>query len=253
MNLGYLQMEVRRVLRDRVTLFFIAILPSFFYLIFGAAQDYSKEEAGNGNVAFYIMVGMAAYGATTATAGIGGMAAVERSQGWGRQLGLTPLRDRQYVATKTALAVIVAMIPISLTYLLGVVTGAQADLGVWMISAVVLVAGSVVWALYGLCFGLAFRSEAAVSAASGILVLLSFLGNIFLPLSGLMLDIARFTPLYGYVALARYPLTEGLGIDGAGNQLARESLWVPIANVSVWAVFFAVLATWLVHRGRGRQ
>ena len=24
-----------------------------------------------------------------------------------------------------------------------------------------------------------------------------------------MLDIGRFTPLYGYVALARYPLTDG--------------------------------------------
>ena len=40
-------------------------------------------------------------------------------------------------------------------------------------------------------------------------MILAFLGNIFFPLSGVMLTIAKFTPLYGYVALARYPLTEG--------------------------------------------
>ena len=38
---------------------------------------------------------------------------------------------------------------------------------------------------------------------------MSFLGNVFTPMYGLILDIGRFTPLYGYAALARYPITEG--------------------------------------------
>ncbi len=251
MNATFLALEIKRVLRDYASMFFIVVLPAFFYLIFGAAQEYSKQDAGNGNVAMLIMISMAAYGAATATTGIGGRAAVERMQGWGRQLGLTPLRDFSFVSMKTVLAVIIGSVPIVLTYLLGVLTGAEGTVATWALSALALVLGAIVWALYGLCAGLLFGSEAAVGAASGLLVILAFLGNIFIPLSGTMLTIAKFTPLYGYVALGRYPLTEGYVLDG--DRLVHETLWIPVANVAVWTAILALLATWLVRRGRGRQ
>lgn len=249
---AYVRLELRRVLRDPVTMFFVVGLPAFMYVLFGASAGYSQESAGNGNVALYVMISMAAYGAVTATVGIGGMAAVERMQGWGRQLGLTPLGDGTYVATKAVVALAIATLPILVVYVLGMLTGAEGTLTAWLGSAAILVVGAVMFALYGLIFGLAFRSEAAVSAASGSLVVLGFLGNIFFPLSGFLLDLARFTPLYGYVSLARYPLTEGDVIDTKGN-LAHEALWMSVANVAVWTTIFAVLATWLVRRSRGRQ
>ncbi|WP_353953476.1 ABC transporter permease [Knoellia sp. S7-12] len=249
---AYLGLEMKRVTRDLVTMFFVAGLPAFFFLLFGASAGYSAEEAGNGNVAMYVMISMAAYGAVTATVGIGGMAAVERMQGWGRQLGLTPLRDGSYVAMKAIVALAIAIIPITLVYVLGLFTGSQGTLMVWLASAAILIAGAVMFSLYGLIFGLAFRSEAAVSAASGSLVVLGFLGNIFFPLSGWLLDVARFTPLYGYVQLARYPLTEGMVMDTEGN-MSHEALWMPLANVAVWTVILAITATWLVRRSRGRQ
>lgn len=253
MNTTFLGIEIRRVFRDYVNMFFVAVMPAFFYLIFGAAQDYSGESAGNGNVAMYIMISMAAYGAVTATTGIGGMAAVERMQGWGRQLGLTPLSDRGYVAMKVILALTVAAIPITLIFLLGYFTGARGDTQAWLLSGLGVIVGACVFSVYGLMFGLAFRSESAVGAASGILVVLAFLGNLFIPLSGTLLAIAKFTPLYGYVALVRYPLTEGVMIDGRGNLLDPEQLWVPVLNLSVWAVVFGVVAVLLVRRSRGRQ
>lgn len=74
-----LRLEVLRVLRDPVTLFFTVGLPVFRYLIFGASQDFGSQSAGNGNVAMAIMVAMAAVGAVSATVGIGGRAALERS------------------------------------------------------------------------------------------------------------------------------------------------------------------------------
>ena len=251
MNATFLGLEVKRVLRDYASMFFIVVLPAFFYVIFGAAQEYSKEDAGNGNVAMLIMISMAAYGAATATTGIGGRAAVERMQGWGRQLGLTPLRDSAYVSMKTVLAVVIGAVPIVVTYVFGVVSGAEGTARAWLLSALALLVGAIVWALYGLCAGLMFRSEAAVGAASGLLVIFAFLGNIFMPLSGTMLAIAKFTPLYGYVALGRYPLTDGYVLDG--ETLVHEALWIPMANVGAWTAIFALLATWLVRRGRGRQ
>jgi ABC-2 type transport system permease protein len=198
-----------------------------------------------------IMISMAAYGAATATAGIGGRAAVERMQGWGRQLGLTPLRDSAFVGMKTSLAVVIGAMPIALTYALGLLTGADGSGTAWLLSGLALVVGAIVWGLYGLCAGLMFGSEAAVGAASGLLVIFAFLGNLFVPLSGTMLEIARFTPLYGYVALGRYPLTEGRVLDG--ETLVHEALWIPMANVVAWTAIFALLATWLVRRGRTRQ
>lgn len=251
-NSTYVRLELRRIIRDKVGLFFTVGLPAIMYLIFGAASSFKDEDAGNGNVGMYIMISMAVYGATTATVGIGGMAAVERMQGWGRQLGLTPLRDSSYVATKAVIAVTLAAVPVALIYGIGVATGAEGTASAWAVSAAVVLGGAILFALYGLVFGMAFKSESAVSAASGSLVILAFLGNVFMPLSGLLLDIARFTPLYGYAQLARYPLTEGNLSDGMGTATS-EPLWVPVLNVSVWLVILAVLATVMVRRGRGRQ
>lgn len=253
MNLTYAGLELKRFARDRVNLFFVAILPAFFYLVFGAAQDYKDAPVGNANVAFYILVSMAAYGAVTATVGIGGMAAVERMQGWGRQLGLTPLPDRGFVTVKAFLAVAVAAVPIALIAVLGALTGASAEAWTWVVSLAAIVLGATVFALFGLCAGMAFRTEAAVGAASGMIVIMAFLGNLFLPLSGALLMVAKFTPLYGYVALARYPATEGRLVDGRGGLTDPEPLWIPLLNVSVWATLFAVAAVVLVRRGRGRQ
>lgn len=252
-NWVFFGLELRRVLRDYVSMFFIAVLPAFFFLIFGAAQEYGSQSAGNGNVTLYVMISMAAYGAVTATVGVGGVAAVERLQGWGRQLGLTPLSDGGFVLVKAAVAVVVATVPIGVIYLLGALTGAEGAASTWLLSALVVVAGAGVFALWGLVFGLAFRSEAAVSAASGSIVVLAFLGNVFFPLSGTLLSIAKLTPLYGYVALARFPLTEGVVVDTTDGTMNQEALWVPVLNVLVWTAVLAMLATWLVRRGRSRQ
>lgn len=248
----YYLMEVRRVVRDPVTLFFSAILPGFFYLLFGIAE-WGSYDIGRGNVAFYTMVGLACYGAVTATTVVGGGAALERMQGWGRQLGLTPLTDATFVTTKTLVALTIAIIPVGTTYLLGLFTIASAPGWVWAACAAISLAGATMFALYGLCFGLAFRSEAALSAASGSLVVLGFLGNVFMPLSGVMLTIATFTPLYGLVGLARYPLTGGEGIDMNTGVTLAQPIGPMLINVVAWTAIFAVIALMLVRRSRARQ
>lgn len=253
MNTTYLGLELRRFARDRANLFFIGVLPAFFYIIFGATQAYGGSPLGNGNVALYILVSMAAYGAVTATVGVGGMAAVERMQGWGRQLGLTPLRDGGFVLVKITLAVVVALLPVTLIAVIGALTGAEGTTVAWTLSLLAVAGGACVFALFGLCAGLAFRTEAAVSAASGMVVVLAFLGNVFVPLSGTLLAIAKFTPLYGYVALARYPVTEGQLISGDGASLGSDPLWLPLLNLGVWSAVLAVAAVLLVRRGRERQ
>lgn len=253
MNTTYYRLELRRLLRDRVSLFFIVGLPGFLYFMFGAQPDYGDEPVRDGNVAMWVMIAMAAYGAVTATTGVGGSAAIERMQGWTRQLGLTPQRDYEFVLVKSATAITVAALPILVVFGLGALTGAHAPWHVWVISAIALVIGATTFALYGLSFGLAFRSEAAVSAAGGSLVVLSFLGNIFVPLTGWQLTAAKFSPLYGYVSLARRALTGGANVNPATNELIPEPLWHSVVNLTAWTSVFALLAVHFVSRGRKRQ
>jgi ABC-2 type transport system permease protein len=76
----------------------------------------------------------------------------------------------------------------------------------------------------------------------------AFFGNVFIPLDGVMLDIARFTPMYGFVSLSRWPLTEGILTTGQA-----DSLWMIAANIAVWCVLFALLVTVGVKRSYSRR
>lgn len=242
--LTYARLDLRRQVRDRMGMFFTVGLPAFMYLVFGLGSD---DAVGSGNVSAYVMISMAAYGAVSATTSTAGGAVTEMAMGWGRQLSLTPIRPMQVVALKAGIAMTVAAVPITLIYAIGAVTGARGDLGDWAGSAAIIWFGSSMFAIYGLAITTFFRTQGAISIASGLIVVMAFLGNVFSPMSGLLLEIGRLTPLYGYAALARYPLTEGYLPTGE-----HDPLWLPIANVVVWTIIFATLALLGVRRGRER-
>lgn len=240
----YARLDLRRHLRDKVAMFFTMGLPIFLYAVFGLGSD---DPVGSGDLAMYVMISMAAYGAVTATTSVAGNAATEQVMGWGRQLALTPMRPLAFVAAKTAVAMAVAAVPIGLIYGIGAATGARGELSDWLLSATIVWLGSAVFAIYGLGVCLIFRGSNAVSIASGLIVVLAFLGNVFSPLDGLMLDIGRFTPLYGYAALAHHPLTDGWLPSGG-----QDPVWLPVANLFAWTLIFAALALLGVRRSRAR-
>lgn len=248
MNVTYWAVDLRRALRDLSNIFFIAGLPLVMYLVFGSAQSYHDEPVAHGNVGAVVMISTAVYGAVTATTSISGGAALERFQGWGRQLGLTPWSSGGFVVTKSAVAMTIAAVPVLAVGLAGALTGARATPLAWALSLTAAWLGSAVFAAYGLSAGMAFRSESALGVAGGSLVLLAFAGNLFIPLSGTALDLARFTPLYGVNSLARYPLTGGVVADGV-----TDPLWLPLLNVAAWALILGTTAAVLVRRRRGRD
>jgi ABC-2 type transport system permease protein len=242
---AYALLDLKRQLRDRVGMFFIVALPAFLFFVFGLGDD---EPYGSADVAFYVMVSMAAYGAVTATTTVAGMAATEQIMGWGRQVALTPLTPLTFVAIKTAVAMLVAAVPIGLIYAIGAATGSSGDAFDWLASAGIVWLGSAVFALYGLAMCLIFKGENASGIASGLIVILSFLGNVFTPMDGFILELGRFTPLYGYAGLARYPISEGHLPNDAGH----DPVWLLLANVVSWTVIFAALALWGLRRRRER-
>lgn len=255
--LRYTGWELWRNLRMVDSTFFIIVLPAAMYLMFGVGMNEGSLRSGYGNVAAYIMTSMAVYGAVIATTAMAGSAAVERSYGWGRQLSMTSLTDAGYLLGKMLASVAMAVIPIVTVFIVGVATGAELDgVGRWFAVGGLCLLVALPFAFYGLGIALIFRSETAVSAASGILVILAFFGNLFVPLSGVMLDIARFTPLYGVATLARWPQTEGfiIPIEGVGPDYVPEfeALGPVIVNIVVWTLIF-VAVCWLASRRRTQR
>ncbi|WP_282852318.1 ABC transporter permease [Gulosibacter sediminis] len=249
----YVRIELVRQLRQVSNLVFMVGLPLMLFFIFGAMQEYSTTELpnGNGNVSASIMVSFASYGAITATAGLAGSAAIELQQGWGRQLGITPFRGTHFLVSKTIVAMVLALLPVGVIFLAGALTTARLDGWIWVACGVLVLVPAVVFSLYGLAIGTLFRSETAVGAASGMIVIFMFLGNAFMPLSGFLFDLSPFTPVWGVMQLALWPLQEGTVLST--DNLTQYEVWQPITNVVVWGVIFAGLAVLGARRGTSRR
>lgn len=244
-----LRIEGVRQLRNPYTLAFTLGMPVAMYLLFGAGMGYGTLSAGNGNVSFYVMTSMAAYGTAVAMSSLTSLAATEAKQGWGRQLAMTPLTTAGYAATKLLTAVSFAALALVAVFTAGALTGAQVDdMWRWAATAGIILGLGLIYGLFGLGVGLFFSSDSAAALASISMTFFAFFGNVFMPLDGVMLDIARFTPLYGFVALSRWPLTDGTLTTGQS-----DPIWMLLLNVVVWLVVFAVLVAAGMKRSRTRQ
>lgn len=240
--------EALRQLRNPYTLVFTLVMPVGMYLLFGGAMPYASDNAGNGNVGYYIMVSMGAFGTATAMSSLCSLAASEVRQGWGRQIAMTPLSTTGYVMTKVASAVSFSALSVVLVYVAGLVTGAQADSAwMWFASAALTLGLGLIFGFWGMGIGLLFNSDSAAALASIAITVFGFLGNVFMPLDGAMLQVARFTPMYGLTGIVRWPVTEGQLTNGAS-----DPLWALVLNVAVWAIVFFVLAYAGVRRSRRR-
>lgn len=241
--------EVGRMARNGYTLAFTIVMPVVMYVIFGATPEYGKIDIGNGNVSFSVMVSMAAYGVATSMTSLTSLAATEAQQGWGRQLALTPSGLRGYASVKICVALFYSALSLGAVFLTGVLTGAAGDTpAVWLSTALITLGVGLIYGLFGLGVGLIFPSDAASGLAAMTLTLFAFFGNVFMPLAGVMLDIAHYTPLYGYVALARWPLSEGYLSDGS-----LDPLWGLLLNVAAWTAVFVALVMVGLRRSRGRH
>lgn len=240
-NRTIIKIDAVRYLRDPSAVFFSVGLPVIMYTMFGGTASYGSIPVGNGNVAMSILINISIYGAVTGVVGFAAMAAIERIQGWGRQVALTPLTDASFLLNKALTAALIALLPLTALYIVGHLMSAESEFWPGILSFAIILVLSPMFVLYGVAIALIFRSEIAVSIAVGLLVLFGFAANIFTPLSGILLSIAKFTPLYGYGVLARYPVTEGNQSTATG-EIYMESIWLGALNYAAWFVIFALLA-----------
>jgi ABC-2 type transport system permease protein len=241
----FLRLEIRRLLRNRRTMVFTLVMPPAFFLLFGGLSDaYRSTSAGRGNVSAYLAISFAVYGSMLANTSAGASVAVERAQGWSRQLRLTPLDPVAYMVTKVLTAMVVGAMSVGIVYAVAAVTGAAQMPGwVWLTSGLVAWVGAIVFAAFGLFIGYLVPSENVMQLLGPALALLALMGGIFVPLDQLsdtLQTLSSYTPAYGVGVLARAALVHG-GLDVGA-----------VVNVVVWTALFAAGAVWRFRRDTAR-
>jgi ABC-2 type transport system permease protein len=244
-NLTALKLEIRRLLRNRRTIIITMIFPVFFFLIFGLNKAYALNSVGHGiNEAAAIMVSLSLYGAVSAATFGGAMVSIERAQGWSRQLRLTPLSPAAYIAMKVLTALVLGAASVLAVNIAGLVTHKASMPGyLWVVSALCVWVGSLLFAAFGLFMGYLLPQENVMQLMSLMLTLLSFAGGLFLPLSQFpqaVQDIAKFTPLYGLNQLVHAPMYGG-GFS-----------WTWPVNVIIWLAIFVGGAMWRFRKDTAR-
>ena len=240
-NLTVLRIELTRMLRNRRTIVFTFVFPAALFLAIGYGSG-TNQSVGNGNVAAYIMVSMALYGAALTAAAGGAMVATERAMGWSRQLRLTPLHPAVYISMKALIALILGAVAIAVVNVVGVLQNrAVMPAHVWVECAVLTLVCTMVFAALGVFVGYLVPGENAMQILGPGLALLSFLGNVFIPLdSGSTLwNIAAWTPMFGVAEVSRAPLT-------------GELPWYAVLNAVAWLAVFVAGAAWRMSKDTAR-
>jgi len=242
LNSTILRIEIKRMLRNRRTIFFTLVFPAGLFFAFGSGKDWN-DNAGHGNVAAYVMVSMALYGAALTAASAGAMVAMERALGWSRQLRLTPLSPVVYISVKAIVALVIGTVAVAVVNVAGIVQGKpDMSLGRWVACAVLAVLCTLVFAALGVFVGYLVPGENAMQILGPGLALMSFLGNVFIPIddhTSLMWHIAEWTPMFGVAEITRAPLT-------------GELPWYAVVNALGWLAVFVAGAAWRMSKDTAR-
>jgi ABC-2 type transport system permease protein len=173
----YIRYELVRMLRNRR--FFVLSLgfPLVLYYVIAAPNRDVTDLGGSGvSAPLYLMVGLAAFGTMNAVVSGGARIALDRSVGWTRQLRLTPLSPRSYLATKILVAYMTALITIVVLAIAGTTLGVRLSAQNWIETIGLLLIGMLPFAALGILLGHLLTVDSLGPAVGGLTALLSVLG-----------------------------------------------------------------------------
>ncbi|MEU6663310.1 ABC transporter permease [Streptomyces sp. NPDC046821] len=237
-----IKLEITRALRNKKFLFFSVVYPSvLFLLIAGSSRRASMVEGTGLNLAAFMMVSMASFGALTAVLmGNSERIAKERESGWVRQLRLTTLPGRGYVLAKTASAAVVSLPSIVVVFIVAAVTkGVRLDAWQWLALVGAIWAGSLCFAALGVAIGYIASGDAVRPITMIVYFGLSILGGLWFPSAGFpdwLRNIASWLPTHAYAAV-------GQAIELGNAPHAKD-----IALMVAYFLVFAGGAAWLYRK-----
>jgi ABC-2 type transport system permease protein len=231
MKTGYVLFEIRRAFRDSRFLAFAVILPVGLFLL--ECNLFGADQATRGA---YMMGGLAAFGAFKAALDTGARTAVERGAGWQRQLRLTPLTGGGYLVAKASVAMLVALPPVvGVSLAARLVSGVELPASGWILAVGGVWAGTVPFALLGLLVGQVATAQSVQTYQGGILLLFSFLGGLFIPVStfpAALASVAKVLPSYWLAEIGHSAVAAGAHIGQAVLVLTLYALALGAAVVT---------------------
>jgi len=229
--IAFLRFEIVRTLRNVRFIVMLIAFPVLLYLIYGKQHGTSQGLT----VASLLLVSMAVWsGMGSAMFASGPQLARERQNGWMRQLRVSPISTRGWFAAKLVQAILliipglVVLVALALTY--GHVHIAAGRLGLLV---GVLILGAVPFCAAGLVIGLMFDGQTAQVAQMITLLVLAFLGGIFIQWNSL----PHAMQLIGKV-LPSYHLAQLGWNAAAGRGIGLEH----VAVLAAWTVGLGLIA-----------
>ncbi|MGH3733200.1 MAG: ABC transporter permease [Acidimicrobiales bacterium] len=230
-GLTYVHYEVLRTIRNRRFLIFSLVFPLVLFLTVAGAHRHAVVDG----ISFplYYMTGMAAWGAMTSVISAGARIAQERSEGWVRQLRITPLKTSTYFTAKVLTGYMMGIFSIAVLALAGTLIGVHLGATGWLTMLGLLLVGLIPFAVMGIMLGHLISVDSLGPAIGGITSIFALLGGVFGPLitTGVLFTIVKALPSYWLVQAGKSAL-EG------GHVWSREA-WIVIA---VWSIVLTRLA-----------
>jgi ABC-2 type transport system permease protein len=209
MSVTFLRAEVVRTFRVPRFYIFTLGMPLLLYLLLSSI--YGDQLVEGTSVAAWFMVNMSVFGAMGAATSVGGRIAMERAVGWTRQLRLTPLSGRAYLAGKAATALVVAIPSLLLLYAAGrFAKHVQLPLSTWAEVFGWTMVGLVPFVALGILLGHLFTGDSLGALSGGLFTVLALLGGIWFPVDQMghtMASIAKASPSYWLAQAGRDPLS----------------------------------------------
>ena len=238
----FLRIEVRRMLRSpRYALFTIG-LPVGLFLVLASLYGSGTQDGISGTA--WIMVSMSVFGAMAAAVSIGGRIAGERAIGWTRQLRLTALSGRAYVAGKAVTAFLVAVPALALVYAVGAAfEGVRLPASQWAEAAGWSLVALAPFVAMGIWLGQWLTVDVLGAVSGALFTALGILGGIWVPVDQFpsrLAAVSRSLPSYWLAEAGREPL--------AGSWIG----WHGIAVLVAWTAAFVLLAARAYRRDTAR-
>jgi ABC-2 type transport system permease protein len=238
-----IRLEIARAVRNKKFLFFSVAYPAVLFLLIAGTSGESDKVPHTGlSMVMFMMVAMASFGALTAVLmGNSERIAKEREKGWVRQLRLTSLPGRGYVAAKVASAAVVSLPSIVIVF---VVAATVKDVHLqatwqWFALTGAIWAGSSVFAALGVAIGYLASGDAVRPLTMIIYFGLSILGGLWMPATLFpqwLQNIAEYLPTHAYAGL-------GQAIELGGAPRAED-----VALLVAYLVLFSGAAAWLYRK-----
>jgi ABC-2 type transport system permease protein len=236
-NLIYIRYEVLRTIRNRRFLIFSLIFPLILFLtIAGAHRNVKLDGIG---FPLYYMTGMAAWGAMTSVISAGARIAQERSEGWTRQLRITPLKTSTYFVAKILTGYMMGIFSIVVLAFAGTLLGVRLGVTGWLTMLGLLLVGLIPFAVMGIMLGHLITVDSLGPAIGGITAIFALLGGVFGPLvtSGPLFTVVKGLPSYWLVQAGKSALE--------GGHVWTAEAWIVI---TVWSLVLARVAVRVYRR-----